>query len=239
MPDKRKHRGPHPEDERLFAETNTPVLIRAVQDVSAILSMGYPSKGTLKLVCDRFSLTQRQRLAVMRSACSDQHLAVRRQKQIKFENLTDQPIILDGYNVLITIEAALSNGFIFIGRDSCHRDLASVHSTYRQVNETVKAAELIGNTLLKANVSEVSWLLDSPVSNSGKLKVLLAEIAERNNWNWDIQLLNNPDAKLIETERIVATSDSIVLNKCHRWTNLTAHIIACHNLVSKTINLSE
>ena len=85
MPDKRKHRGPHPEDERLFAESSTPVLSRAVQDVSAILTMGYPIKGTLKLVCDRFSLTERQRLAVMRSACSDQHLIARLQKQVKFE----------------------------------------------------------------------------------------------------------------------------------------------------------
>ena len=158
MPDKRKHRGPHPEDERLFAESSTPVLTRAVQDVSAILTMGYPIKGTLKLVCDRFSLTERQRLAVMRSACSDQHLTARLQKQVQFEELTGQPIILDGYNVLITIEAALSNGFIFVGRDGCHRDLASVHSTYRQVQETITAAEIIGNCLIEARVSDASWL---------------------------------------------------------------------------------
>ena len=44
-------------------------------DFSWLLTRGYAEKGALKLVGDRFSLTERQRLAVMRSACSDQHLS--------------------------------------------------------------------------------------------------------------------------------------------------------------------
>jgi hypothetical protein len=67
---------------------------------------------------------------------------------------------------LITIEAAMSGGLIFVGRDGCCRDLASIHGTYRKVTETIPAVKLIGRFLQKVGVTEAVWLLDSPVSNS-------------------------------------------------------------------------
>jgi hypothetical protein len=53
----------------------------------------------------------------MRSACSDQQLASRRQRCVTIKNLAGQSIAIDGYNVLITVEAAMSGGVIFKGRD--------------------------------------------------------------------------------------------------------------------------
>ena len=79
MPDKRTHRGPHPEDAKLFAVANIPTLRKALADYSMLLTKGYAEKSALKLVGDHFSLTQRQRLALMRSACSDSQLAGRQQ----------------------------------------------------------------------------------------------------------------------------------------------------------------
>ena len=238
MPDKRKHRGPHPEDAGLFADENVETLQRATCDLSHILTMGYAVNSSLKLVCDRFSLTDRQRLAIMRSACSDEQLSGRKDRQIQFYELADRPLVIDGYNVLITIEAVLSGGFIFIGRDGCWRDLASVHGSYRRVEETSRAVEIVGGCLVKAGVTDIQWLFDSPVSNSGKLKTLIAEIAEKNNWHWDIQLLTNPDSEMIKGDRLVATSDSVVLDKCKQWINLAAGIIQYEKLNAKIINLS-
>jgi len=85
--------------------------------------------------------------------------------------------------VLITVEAAMSGGVIFVGRDGCFRDLASIHGTYRKVTETIPALQLIGEFLKEAGVTKALWLLDSPVSNSGRLKTLIGELADRNNWN--------------------------------------------------------
>lgn len=238
MPDKRKHRGPGPEDAGLFAAKNIETLQHATKDVSRLLTMGYAANSSLKLVCDRFSLTNRQRLAVMRSACSDEQLAGRRDREVQFYELDARPLVIDGYNVLITIEAVLSGGFIFIGRDGCWRDLAGVHGSYRRVEETAVAVEIVGRCLVKAGVTDIRWLFDSPVSNSGKLKTLVAEIAEKNNWNWDIQLLTNPDSEMIKGNRLVATADSIVLDKCKQWINLAAAITQYEKLNAKIINLS-
>jgi hypothetical protein len=242
MPDRRTHRGPHPEDEKLFAPNTISKLWSALADFSLLLTKGYADKSALKLVGDRFSLTERQRLAIMRSACSDQQLASRKQRKVKITDLTGQPIAIDGYNILITIEAAMSGGVIFKGRDGCLRDLASIHGTYRKVTETIPAVKLIGSFLKEIGVTEALWLLDSPVSNSGRLKTLIGELAQKNGWDgfdrltagWEIRLSLSPDAELIKTDLIVISSDSVVLDGCRKWTNLAAEIIT-QKLPSATI----
>ena len=238
MPDKRSHRGPHPSDSKLFAPEAIPNLQLAVADFSLLLTKGYAEKSALKLVGDKFSLTERQRLAVMRSACSDQHLASRNQRCVPLNNLAGQGIAIDGYNVLITVEAAMSGAFVFKGRDGCFRDLASIHGTYRKVTETIPALQLVGEFLKEIVVSEVIWLLDKPVSNSGRLKTLIGELARDNNWNWEIELLFSPDAELKKTDAVVASSDSIVLNDCKRWANLATEIIKEKLASVRVIDLS-
>jgi hypothetical protein len=225
MPDRRIHRGPHPADDRLFADDKIGDLRSALADFSLLLTKGYADKSALKLVGDKFSLTERQRLAIMRSACSNQQLASRNQRRVPIENLTGQSVAIDGYNVLITIEAAMSGGVIFKGRDGCFRDLASVHGTYRKVTETIPAVQLIGDFLKEIGVTKALWLLDSPVSNSGRLKTLIGELAQKNGWSWEIKLSLSPDTELKKTELIVASSDSVVLDGCRKWTNLADEII--------------
>jgi hypothetical protein len=238
MPDKRVHRGPHPEDHKLFAPSAISNLRAALSDFSLLLTKGYAEKSALKLVGDRFSLTERQRLAVMRSACSDQQRASRSKRRIELKNLVNQPIAIDGYNVLITIEAAMSGGVIFKGRDGCFRDLASIHGTYRKVTETVPAVELIGRFLQGMGISNALWLLDSPVSNSGRLKMLIRELTRENKWSWEIKLLFSPYAELKKTNAIVASSDSVVLDECKKWTNLAAEIILQQIPLATVIDLA-
>ena len=225
MPDKRSHRGPHPQDSRLFAAAAVEGLRNALADFSMLLTKGYADKSALKLVGDKFSLAQRQRLAIMRSACSDQQLNLRKQRQVEVTDLADKPLVIDGYNILITVEAAMSGAVVFRGRDGCCRDLASIHGTYRRVTETIPAIELIGKFLKDKSVSKSLWLLDSPVSNSGRLKKLIGELAQKKGWELNVELLSSPDAELIKTEDIVTSSDSVVLDGCRRWVNLAGAII--------------
>ncbi len=225
MPDKREHRGPHPSDAKLFAPEMIPQLREAVADFSLLLTKGYADKSALKLVGDKFSLTQRQRLAVMRSSCSDQQLASRNQRQVDINSLADKSIAIDGYNLLITIEAAMSGGILFKGRDGCLRDLASIHGTYRKVTETIPAIELIGNFLEELKIKNALWLLDSPVSNSGRLKKIIDEITAQHIWNYEVRLVLSPDPELIKADIPVVTSDSVILDKCKSWINLASEII--------------
>jgi hypothetical protein len=225
MPDKRMHRGPHPADKKLFAAGAITDLRTALADFSMLLTKGYAEKSALKLVGDRFSLTERQRLAIMRSACSDQQLASRQKREIEVGAVAGRRIAVDGYNILITIEAAMSDAVIFKGRGGCFRDLASIHGTYRKVTETIPAVRLIGQFLQEVGITDCLWLLDSPVSNSGRLKTLIGKLAGENGWNWEIELLISPDAKLIKSDLTVVSSDGVVLDGCKSWVNLARAII--------------
>ena len=239
MPDKRTHRGAHPDDARLFASANIARLREAVQDFSLLLTKGYAEKSTLKLVGDKFELTQRQRSAVQRAACSDQQLACRINRRLDISAIDGRDLAIDGYNVLITVEAAISSGVIFIGRDGTYRDLASIHGTYRKVTETIPAIELIGKFLKQTRIKQAELFLDSPVSNSGRLKTLIGEIAGKNNWPWQVKLSFSPDAELIRTDSIVVSSDSVVLDGCRRWVNLAAEIIKQKIPSANIIDLSS
>jgi hypothetical protein len=236
MPDKRAHRGPHPEDHALFAAARWPSLQSAVYDVAWLLSHDYAIHSTLKLVGDRYQLNERQRLAVFRSSCSDQSLEVRREHQVSLDKLANAAILLDGYNVLTTLEAALGGGVLLRGRDGCLRDLASMHGHYKRVAETAPSLELLGRTLATLGVANPTFLLDAPVSNSGRLKTIMGHLASDHGWKWSIALVPDPDPVLAQSSDIVATADSVILDGTRnpagsgspRWTNLAAYIVDRH-----------
>lgn len=238
MPDKRAHRGPHPDDGRLFAPDQRPRLREAVRDLSWLVSHDYASPSALKLVGDRYQLEQRQRNAVSRSACSDAARDRRRRSCVEVADLAGKQIFIDGYNVLTSIEAALAGGVILAARDGCYRDIASIHGTWRKVAETLPAVDLLGAFLAELQLHSAVWYLDSPVSNSGRLKAMLVEIAASHGWPWEVQLVADPDGILCETDEIIATADSAILDRCHQWVNLARGAIERHIAEAHVIDLA-
>jgi hypothetical protein len=225
MSDSRKHRGPHPQDVQCFARSVWPILHQSTADLSWLLTRGYAVPSALKLVGDRFQLTDRQRMAVMRSVCSDQSQMLRQQKQVSGDALHGQRIDLDGFNVLTTVEAALAGGVVLQGRDGCYRDLASMHGSYRKVEETEPALVLVGQVLDELAVDQCHWYLDRPVSNSGRLCTVIRRVAAGHGWPWEASAVGDPDAALAVSPHIIATADSAILDRCSRWLNLAREVI--------------
>ena len=225
MPNRQKHRGAHSSDRECFAEEHWPSLKNAVTDVSWLISRGYTEKSSVKLAGGRYFLKERQRKAVMRCACAEQNLDARRLKKSPATALTGETLLIDGFNLIITIEAALSGGLILEGMDDCYRDIASVHGSYRKVEETEAALQIIGIFLQKMDVAHVHWVLDKPVSNSGRLAQLMLDLAAANGWPWSVELVFNPDNYLKASSEIVATSDSVILDEVNRWVNLARDLI--------------
>lgn len=225
MPDNRRHRGQNPEDQKLFHSNNLQILIEAVKDLSYLLSKGYNMTSALKLVGDHFLLSSRQRIAIARSSNSDESVLRRKEKEVSESDCENRIILVDGYNILITIESALSGGLVFKSRDGCYRDISSIHGTYKRVEETIPALDIIRKNLCRLNPNKVIWYLDSPISNSGRLKQLILDSARENNCFWEVELVHNPDTCLKKREEIVITSDAIILNHVQRWFNLTKIII--------------
>ncbi len=228
MPDQRQHRGPHPEDRQLFTAATRPVLNRAVSDLSWLLSRGYAADAALQLVGDHFQLVRRQRLAVRRCSCSDDELRRRRRTEAPPESWRGQRLDVDGFNVLITVEAALAGGVLLLARDGCLRDMASLHGSFRQVQETDPALERVGHVLAACGVGQTTWFLDRPVSNSGRLAQRIRDLAARQQWPWRVEVVPDADAVLGESASLIASADSGVLARCHRWCNLAREVVARH-----------
>lgn len=226
MASSQKHRGQHANDEKLFAPRTWTVLNDAVDDLSWLWTRGYSEKAALKITGDRYRLTNRQRQALARAACSDQALFQRPTTCVPVEDLAGATLLIDGYNLLITVESGLAGGLVLACRDGNYRDLASVHGTYRRVEETFPAIRTIAEELAFLKVDRTIWYLDKPVSNSGRLKGFLLEIASETHQQWEVELVNSPDRVLREAKQgIVATSDGIVLNEVEHWANVTRFIV--------------
>ncbi len=73
--------------------------------------------------------------------------------------------------------------------DGTIRDLATLRGTYRIIPETENASRIMYDMLQEAGVSKINILLDEPVSNSGRLKTLLAEVGEEYSPELDIQII--------------------------------------------------
>lgn len=246
MPDKRTHRGAHPEDAELFAPRFHQALRQAVADLSWLLSRAYASRSAVKVVGDRYGLSARQRTAVMRCACADAALASRLGRQVPLEQLRDRSggdggasLLIDGYNVLTTVEVALGGGWVLAARDTTFRDMASMHGTFRKVEETAPAIELLGRTLAQLGVGRCAWYLDQPVSNSGRLKGVIHEIFAAHGWAAEVQIVMNPDAALVAADSaVVASADSAVMDGCARWVNLAREVVTRHVPTAAVLDLS-
>jgi hypothetical protein len=225
VPDTRRHRGPHPEDAALFASAHWSNLQCAVSHLSWLLTRDYAWESALKLVGDRFRLNARQRLAVQRSACSDQSLTRRAGSCLPLSAIAGRCVSIDGFNLLLTIEAALAGGVLLRGRDQCLRDMASVHGSYRKVAETTPSLRAVGEFLSQSPPQVCTWWLDRPVSNSGRLSQLIIAVARAEGWPWQTQLATDPDHELRQTRAVVVTADSVILDACHSWVNLASAIV--------------
>jgi hypothetical protein len=226
LPDTRSHRGPDPRDSKAFAPEAIPSLRSAVEHLSWLLGRGYAPVSALKLVGDRWSLTERQRMAVLRCSCSDEARDRRAARCRTPGEWRGQPLIVDGFNVLTTIEAALGGAAVLLARDDCARDVMGLHGTYRKVEETLPALALLGEYLAEQGVIGCLWCLDRPVSNSGRLASAVREMAELRGWDWSVELMFNPDDHLSRAAGTVVSADGVILDRCQSWANLAREAIA-------------
>ena len=213
-------RGFVPEDVKTFSPEALEKMRTASRHVCYLANEGYDLKQATTFVGNHYLLSERQRLAIMRSVATQVQIENRQKKQVPMTALSGREVWIDGFNTIITLEVLLSDSILFSCMDGTIRDLAALRGTYRLISETEAAIRMMFDFLQEAEVSRVNILLDQPVSNSGRLKTCMAEIGEEYPFALDIQILREVDRDLYDKE-LVITSDSIILDHCISWVNLT------------------
>ena len=209
-------RGYVPEDERNFSTSALETMRIASRHINYLINEGYDLKSASTFAGNHFLLSERQRLAIARSLATKEQLEIRRRKEK--ENGTE--VWVDGFNMIITLEVLSCGSILFTCMDGTIRDLAALRGTYRIIPETTDAMSMLFHVLLDAGVESVHILLDEPVSNSGRLKALIADIGEKYPFTMDIQIRKDVDRELYGKENVI-TSDSVILDNCKSWINLT------------------
>ncbi|MFZ4931223.1 DUF434 domain-containing protein [Chryseobacterium sp. Mn2064] len=231
-----RNRGKNTGDDTLFASEKQLTKLRmAVQDMQYLLTREYPEKAASELVGNRYRLKTRQIQALRGASASEIQISNRKLKQLKAEEVKEQTVYLDGFNVLILLESLLSDAYIFEGVDGCFRDLSGVHGTYKRVNQTAGVIQAVAEFFTKNEIHKLVWIFDQPVSNSGRIKQIILEFAAEHKLNWDAELQYNPDKFLAESHEIVVSSDAWILDHCKKWFNLIEYLIKEENLPANLI----
>ena len=217
-------RGFVPEDERNFSADSLNILRKASANVLYLLNEGYDLKQAATFVGNHFLLSERQRLAVMRSIAAEEQLSNRLEKRLDISRLAGKTVRIDGFNTIITLEVMLSRSILLECMDGAIRDLAALRGTYRLIPETKEAIRMMFDILENAGAAGAVILLDEPVSNSGRLKALIADIGEEFTLGLDIQVLKNVDREFYDKDFVIS-SDSVVLDHCASWFNMAAECL--------------
>lgn len=236
MPNQQKHRGQHPQDKVLFADHWRTAFREAATDLAYLWERGYAENSSVKIVGDRYRLNVRQRKALMRLCCSPRTVRQRLEKHLSPDLLEGRTVAIDGFNLIIFVESAISNGILLNCMDSLYRDIASVHGSYKRVVETGEALGLIGRVLKRLEVEAAHWYLDAPVSNSGRLKGFIEEEGRAQCLNWKVELVPDPDKVLVSlrNDEVVISSDGGILDQVQVWSNLNAYLLQ-HDLTGAVI----
>ena len=131
-------RGYVPEDERNFSADALEIMRTASRHISYLINEGYDLKQASIFVGNHFLLSERQRLAIMRSLAADSQLKRRREKQVKLAEISGREVWIDGFNTIITLEVFFSDSILLSCMDGTIRDLAALRGTYRLIRKLLR-----------------------------------------------------------------------------------------------------
>ncbi|WP_456432869.1 DUF434 domain-containing protein [Thermosulfuriphilus sp.] len=199
-------------------------LKKPAQDLQWLLSRGYPKTTSLTFVGNHYQLHAKERAILFRSIFPKKECLEAQEKRLQARDLEGDSLGLDTFNVLITLENALSGQLLIRGRDGFVRDVAGVFRSWRQSETTRLALEHIFLFLKRYRPVSVVFVLDAPFSGSGELAALIRKNLEISGLEGRAVLEKQVESWLADFSGIVATSDSRLIKRASRVFDLAGHI---------------
>lgn len=210
---------------------------KAAMDFKYLLDRGYPRKASLELIGNRYQLDFNERHLLHRGIFSKKDSQARLKKKIPLGGLKGNSLAVDGYNVLITIEAGISKKPLILGDDGFVRDISGVSKNYKRSDITTEAISLIFKVMKKIKPNYTLFVFDSPISRSGELAQELRELLEKERLSGDAIAIRVPEHILIGFQGIVATSDTAIIDKTRKVVDLAGDILKREGLYNTLIKL--
>jgi hypothetical protein len=202
----------------------------AVADYRLLKNSQYPAKASLKLVGDRYRLTKLQRNCLLRGVVEKSLCLKRTEKNIQPEAVRGKMLGIDWFNVLITVESYLKGALLFLSDDGIVRDSSSIHGSYRQSELTTRAIGAILHTIRLLVPRHIDIYMDSPISHSKQMHDELGSIlmSAECPFSYSISLAQSADYPLKTYPGIVASSDSVIIDRVRFFIDLPSIILENH-----------
>lgn len=193
-------------------------------DALFLLNRGHSLKRATHFVMEHYQLSDMQRIALTRGLCSDEEIIRRRGNRLSREQTAGKTVYLDGFNAIILMESVVSGSPIFRCMDDAIRDLANLKGSYHIIDKTEPAIRLILSELDSLGIPKAIVHIDSPVSNSRNLKVLLRTLADEYRVEVEVELINACDISFYGRECVIS-GDGIVMDHAQSWIPLYLWIV--------------
>jgi len=189
----------------------------AIFDFRFLLNRGYQRDSALNFVTSRYRLNKEMRHVLLRSVYPKNVSERRRRKRVR----RVEELWIDGFNVLITVEAILSDETLILCDDDVLRDVRGVFGKYKWNERSEMAVELIKSKLQEISKNSII-LLDSQVSKSGEIAKKIGELTE-------IKTMTSKSVdRELKSKRFVATSDGTVIDAVEGFVDIPR--ILCEEL---------
>jgi len=213
----------------------------AILDLVYLLERNYPKNSSITLVGNRYRLAADERMVLYRGVFKTSEAVQRRAKIIVPSSSVSGKLVIDGYNVLITLESYLLGKTVFRSMDGFVRDISGVYGNYRFTKTAKRSIALLADYVRKLflmideKYGELVVYLDAPVSKSGELAVYMRRYFKEQGILSKIEVLAGPDVRLIEEGQssVVATSDTVIADQVPLCADIPGHIII--NVLKKHI----
>jgi hypothetical protein len=209
----------------------------AAVDLLYLLERGYTKKSALDLVGNRYRMSSDARMILYRGVFTQSACESRTGKMVHMEPSLPNDLVIDCYNVFITLESYLSGRPVFRAMDGFVRDISGVYGNYTFGESTVRVAELLIRCLIpyKAAITRLYCYLDSPVSRSGEFADYLRGEIESESIHATVEVVKSPDRKILHdhTESIIATSDTVLIDGVNTCLDLPALVL--HEVMGRDV----
>ncbi|MCC6014592.1 MAG: DUF434 domain-containing protein [Desulfurococcaceae archaeon] len=190
----------------------------AARDYRYLLDRGYPQKASLDLVSSRYGLERDERALLLRCIHRGSDAASVRSKTVRA--VTGESLVVDGYNVVLTVASAIEGRQLFLCDDGFVRDLRSSYTKDFESPSVVLSLELVARSLRDLKPAEVLIVLDKNVSWSSRHAEFI-----RGRYGLETVLAARADVEVIGSGRVVCSSDFVILTKAARVFDLAQHVI--------------
>ena len=197
----------------------------AALDIRYLLNRGYPRKVSLDLAGNRYQLTSDLRHLLHRGVFSDADSKSRSKRKIPIKGIRDKELAIDGYNVIITVEAGLSGQPLVLGDDGFIRDISGLSGRFKKTERTEEAIRMVLDVLRKVKPRHFLFLFDAPISRSGQLARDIRDRLKREGLPGEARAVKVPEKILNGFPGVVATSDTAIIDQSKRAVDLAGAIL--------------